>query len=100
MIEQFGMAGLLASDAEIIDTANQSFAKQIHPYTVRQHAGGQGVLRAGHPLRELETAALFRWNLRRRAAEGGLQVAARHLVAQVAQIAPDMDRTVPQILML
>src|SRR5688572_30288232 len=62
-IEQLGMSRLLAHDAEVIDAADNAFAKMMLPDTVDHDAGEEGIRLAEHALGKSEAAGAF---LRRR----------------------------------
>jgi len=60
-VEQPGMRRLVAQRAEVVGGGDDSLSKMPAPHAVGHDARRERVLAAGHPARELETAALLRW---------------------------------------
>jgi hypothetical protein len=94
VVEQEGVGGEITGGAEVIDGADEALAEEVHPDAVDEDAGGEGILRMGDPLSELEAAALISWNGGGVGNLGSLDEATRDGGAEVADIATDVDGAV------
>ena len=94
VVEEEGVGGGIASGAEVVDGADEAFTEEVHPDAVDEDAGGEGVLRVGDPLGELEATALGGWDDRGVGDFGGLDEAAGDGGAEVADVAADVDGAV------
>ena len=85
VVEQFGMTRPLAAKAEVVHGAHDARAEQMPPDAVDHHAGGERMVAAREPLRQLQPAALI---LRHGDADiHDLRKAARHGLHRMRQFA-------------
>ena len=54
-VEQFGVEGEVSLATELFARAHDAYAKDGLPEAVHRHAGGEGVVAMGNPMREAET---------------------------------------------
>ena len=58
VVEQFGVGGAFAAFAEIVDAADEPFAEELLPKSIRRDASRQRVAAVRDPFGELQAAAL------------------------------------------
>ena len=54
-VQQLGVAGLIAGEAEVAGAANEPFTEVVHPQSVDNNSRGKCVLGAGNPVRQLQS---------------------------------------------
>jgi hypothetical protein len=86
-VEQLGMRGSLATQAEVARAGHESFAKMPLPDAVHDDSGGERIFRIGDPLREFEPAAAFLRLHRQKLAAKDVGKLARHLGTGMIRLA-------------
>ena len=64
VIQELGVTGRVASNAEVIDASNDALAEYVIPNAVHEHARSERVRGTRQPLRQLQPAAAIlnrRW---------------------------------------
>ena len=94
MVEQLGMCGLLAHDAEVIRSRDEACAHEFEPDAVRHDAGGEWIVFGGDPVGEIEAAAALRDVQRLSFRAKDLDEAARDDFAGLFHLTADEDGAV------
>ena len=94
VIEQQRMCGRVATGAEVIDAAHEALAEEVHPHAVDEDSGGERIVVASDPLGELQATALIVRDLRGLFQCHRLNIPTRHLLAEVADVAANVDGAV------
>lgn len=91
MVQQSGVRGPGTGDAEVVGRGDQAPAEQVHPHAVDGHARRERVGGVGDPAGQFPPAAGLRVDRGRAADLHGRQEAAGNAVAEVLEVALDLD---------